>query len=669
MFDDLGLDWLIDEVEKFTDHIDLMSPTEFSEAFRYLKSESPVPGPMSFDFNPYMREIVDCADVRSPIREVNIKKGVKVTYSTCLDSVMFYFAAHIRTTQAMYISADKELAVSRLQTKVIPMLQQSGFGDIMQSIDESSSRKTGKTKERLEFIGGGSLMPFGAINANKMRDWSVEVALKDELDAWKQIVGVDGHPDKLTDARCNSYWHTRKIFRGGTPTITDPTESIMSRMDWQYKRGDQRKYFVNCIHCGFSQFLIWQMENDPEDVNNGWPEHYGMTWDMKGKKLDKKSVRYICKKCGGAHKEHDKETLFSPDHGAKWIPTAEPVDPTIRSYHLPGLYAPVNTKAWADMVVDWLDAWNVETGKIRDHIAMREFYNNTMGEPWKIIGGEKIPLESVSAHRRAYAYGEVPNTYAEKHSGSKILFLTCQVDVHDKFLSVTVMGWTRDARCYVIDYYKIKAESEFDKCTEEGSSVWATLREVIDDKVYTADDGHTYRIMTTLIDSNGRANSAVVMFCSEWEVGVIPILGRGEADKQTSIKEFQPFKTQAQTQGYKILVDYYKNRLAPVLKREWIEGATVQDRYHFNVPYNMRKDQLEELTAETLLKKTDTRSGQVSYYWHRPSGRRNELWDLLVYGHAAVDIIAYNTCIQVFELETIDWAQFWDFMENNLLES
>ena len=60
------------------------------------------------------------------------------------------------------------------------------------------------------------------------------------------------------------------------------------------------------------------------------------------------------------------------------------------------------------------------------------------------------------------------------------------------------------------------------------------------------------------------------------------------------------------------------------------------------------------------VEKTDDK-GNVTQYWHRPGNAANELWDLLNYGHANVEVFAWFICIQHFELEKFDWADFWKF--------
>ena len=652
---DVGADWLADEVELLTDHVEHIKPSDFNEATRYLpESVTSIPGYIRYDVNPFMREIIDCADINSPVREVNLKKGVQITYSTMLESVTLYFAAHIKTLPMMYITADKELAKARIENNYLPMFNQSELGHIIRSSDEGNSRKTGKTANHVQFAGGSYLVPFGAKTADKMRSFSIAVMMKDEIDAWPDTVGKDGDPDKLSDGRCKGYWDRRKIFRGSTPLIKSH-----SKIEKAYKRGDQRRYMVNCLGCGLSQELRWKKEDKETGLIGGFK------WDMEEGTLDLDSVRYCCRKCGHEHREHDKEKLFSADHGAYWKPTARPAEPGIRSYHLPAFYSPIGMAPWSSLVSEYLEAYDDKEQKVKDISAYQVFYNNVLAEPFEIMGS-KIRFTSVSAHRRAvYRLGQIPNGYAAQHSGSPILFLTCQVDVHKKNLAVSVMGWTRDAKPYIITYDRYEVTGDEDDCSEISSPVWGRLRALIEETEFVADDGKKYKIALTLVDA-GYANDTVTTFCQDYASGVYPILGRDRPAKNQAIKEFSEFTTQSGTKGYRILVDHYKDRLAPVLRREWTEGDGGQKAYHFNTPVDITDKQLKELTVETRRERQDEK-GNTTYYWHRPGNARNELWDLLVYGHAGVEIMAWIICIQHFKLETIDWPVFWDYIENEKL--
>lgn len=651
---ELGSDWIIEQMDGLTEKVTHVTPTQYNEEKRYLPaSVSSIAGFIRYDVNPFMREIVDCFDVNSPVREVNLMKGVQITYTTALESGIMYFAGHIKTLPMMYITADKELAKARIENNIVPMFNESDMGHIIRTSDTGNTRKTGKTANHLQFAGGSYLVPFGAKNADKMRSFSICVMLKDEIDAWPEKVGKDGDPDKLSDSRCDGFWERRKIFRGSTPLI-----DVNSKIYKQYKRGDQRKYMVLCFSCGYPQDLRWETKDKDTGVVGGFQ------WDLdEDGMLIHDSVRYCCQKCGHPHYEYDKEKLFSEDSGAHWKPTAKPVEPNIRSYHLPALYSPIGMKPWYASVADYLEAYDPKTRKVKDIGKYQVFYNNILGWPFK-VQGSKVRFESVSRHRRSvYRLGEIPNTYAAQYSGSPILFLTCQVDVHKSNLAVAVMGWTKSARCYLIDYWRFEPnDDEKYDCTNLECSAWGRLRDLIEQKIYTADDGSQYRITFTVVDA-GYETDTVNTFCSDYADNVFPILGRDRPAKYQSIREFQEFETKMGTKGYRITVDHYKDRMAMVLRREWVELAGDQPEFMFNAPIDTSDDQLKELTREQRRKKTDDRTGVVSYYWYRPQHAEQELFDLLGYGFAAVDMIAWRICIIEHELENVDWDVFWDYLE------
>lgn len=644
-------DWLAAQVLKLTDEKLSIKPSEWAETKRYLPpSVTSMPGFYSYDVAPFLKEIADCLAVDSYVRELDVMKGAQIGATVgVLENAIGYLIDHVKSAPAMLLTADSELAQIRVESYITPMLQYSNLSHLIRSSDESNKRKTGKTKTRLEWAGGGFLVPFGARNADKLRSISIQVLLEDEVDAFPDKVGKDGDPQKLAEARTKAYFETRKIARISTPLIAG-----RSRIQRGYLRGDQRKFFVPCKNCGEEQVLVFQGGR-----NNSDETPYGLMWDTTDEgALVPGSVRYVCRFCQHPHRNSDKAWMLPR---GRWKPTATGRDPEHRSYHISALYSPVGMFPWDAVVRDWLEAWDEDNKTVRDVGLFQEFYNNILGEPFEVQGA-RIRFSSVSAHRRpVYRLGEIPNKYAAQYSGSPILFVTCQVDVHKKNLAVAVMGWTRDARCYLIDYQRFEVESGEDDCSEIGSPVWGRLQALLEETIYTADDGKKYAIALTLIDA-GYANDTVTTFCSSYAGGVYPILGRERPGKNQTIKEFAQFQTQQGTYGYRILVDHYKDRLAPVLRREWVEDAGQQKRYHFNAPVDLGDKELKELTAEVRREKQDE-NGNVSYYWHRPGNARNELWDLLVYGNAAVEIIAWSICIQHFELETIDWPQFWDYIE------
>lgn len=651
--DQIGAEWLIEEAEQLTDKIDRVSPVRFNEENRYLpESVTSIPGYIRYDINPFMIEILECFDLDSPVREVAVKKGVQITYTTLLESGAFYYMAHVKTLPMMFATADKELSHARIENNFTPMLNHSGFSHIIQSADVTNKRKTGKTSKHIQFDGGGYLIPTGAKNADKLRSYSICVMLQDEIDAWLEVVGKDGDPVKLFDDRCSGYWERRKIFRGSTPLIHGT-----SKIQKAYLRGDQRKYHVRCKHCGFSQPIRWETVNKETGIKGGF------VWELdEDGTLALESVAWCCAECGRPHYEYDKTRLFSPDHGAAWVPRAKPAEPNVRSYHLPAFYSPIGMAPWYKCVLDNFAGQDPVTRKVIDIGKYQIFYNNILAEPFRVLG-DRISRHQVSFHRRAeYRFGQIPNGYARKYSGSRILFLTCHIDVHKSNLAVSVFGWCKGSICYTIDYWRMESGSD---ASEISDPVWARVHELIETKEYTADDGCKYRIVLTLIDA-GYANDTVTQIASVYASGVYPTLGRDRPEKNQKISEFTQFTTQAGTIGYKIFVDHYKDRLAPVLRREWHEAEGIQPVYHFNTPIDTTEKQLIELTKE-VRKEIKKDNGETTYAWYRPGNAPNEFWDLLISGHAAVEIMAWMICIEHFELKNVDWLEFWRYVETEQL--
>lgn len=644
--------YLISKVDKLTDEIAFMSPVEFNEAYRYIPSSvSPrFAGPIDISRTPFWIEPLECLDVRSDVREVAIIKGVQTGYTTIpLEGGIFYVAGHVRTAPAMFATADLGLSNARMKLNILPMFQQSNMGHIFMSSDETSTRKRGATKEQIEWEGGGYLIPYGAQNADKARQNTIWFLFMDEISAWPDL--RDGDSVKLFKDRCSGVWDQRKILMGSTPGILGSC-----KIHKEFLRGDQRKYFVRCLKCGFPQILRKDGKHEGRD--------YGLRWEyLENGSLDIESVRYECANCNHAHMEHDKTKLFALDN-AEWQPTATAVQKDIRSYQLSALYSPAGFQPWYKAVTAWLDAWDVKNNRRRDVAALQVFYNNILAEPFEIFGS-KIDFKQASAHRRMfYSKGTINNTEIEKHTGSPILAVIMTVDCHKDNLAVAIWGCTKDLTIWCIDYQRFYDTSATGHETLDGVG-WASLSELIDSKEYIANDGKKYRISSTFIDASWKTE-VVYGFCSQYSAGVYPIFGRDKIGKSSSLTEFKEYRAKSGILCYNINVDYYKDRIAPVLRREWSKDHGKQGPYTFNAPIDITDKELTELTVEMLRSKQEP-NGSLTYYWHRPHGVENELWDLLVYAHAGFEIIAWSIWIRAFEAETIDWEEYWAYLERESL--
>jgi phage terminase large subunit GpA-like protein len=639
--------WLEQQFASLTTELVARSPSEWAEEKRYLPaSTTALPGFYSFSHTPYLREVVDCLGTDSPVREVALMKGVQLGGTVGgLENTIGYCIDHVKTAPVMLVTSEADLAKQRVDLYITPMLQASGLTHLIKSADETSSRRSGKTEQKIEWEGGGFLIPIGAQNPSKLRSFSIQYLLRDEIDAWPETVGKDGDPIKLSADRCAAYESSRKIFDVSTPTIKG-----QSKIEARFKLGDQRYYHVCCLSCGHPQVLRWRREIDGVIS--------GIVWELNSDgTLDRDSVRYLCEKCQHPHTNDDKTRLLNPANGAHWKPTATPSSPQIRSYHISALYSPVGMQTWATCVDRWLEAWDVERARPKDLGMLQVFYNNVLGESFE-LRGEKLRFEQVSDHRRigVYKYGEIPNKWAAEHCGSAVQVLTCAVDVHKDSLKVSVWGWTRGRRAFLVDYFTYEGVIE-----QLDDPAWAALTKLIEEKRYEGDDGATYAIAATFVDS-GFLTDQVYAFCAQWDSGVFPIKGREFGPKNAAVREFSEFTSTLGTRAYAITVDLYKDRWSAALRHGW-DTHGVQPAGHFNAPQDVTDKQLKELTVETKREKLTPQGKRIGFEWHRPNGAANELWDTLVYASCALDVLAWDLCVRTEEKESVDWFHFFDECE------
>lgn len=642
--------WLLQQNQSLTDEIPFLLPSEWAEQNRYLPSSvTTMSGYFDWNVTPYFKEILDCLSPYSPVRIVDLMKGVQIGATVAiLENAIGYGMAFLKTSPMSIVTADRELAQIRMESYVTPMIENSGLSHLIRSSDSNNQRKTGKTDRKLEWEGGGFLIPLGAQNANKFRSVSFEILLLDEIDTYPQRVGKDGRPDKLVFDRTAAFEATRKVFRVSTPLI-DQTSII--KAGW--KLGDQREYRVPCKHCGERQKLVQY------GVNKSDGTVYGIDYELQGDQiLVEGSVRYICRYCQGEMINDDKVVMLE---NGLWVPTATPISKDRRSYQISSFYSPPGMQTWDALVLKWLECWDIKRNIPRDIDLMQLYYNNVLGETFK-VRSTQIKYDLVIQHRRNdYVAGMIPNKLAIKETGAKIQLLTCAVDVHKRHLDVHVIGWVRGRGFYSIEWLVLEGD-----CEKLDDSSWEALRDLILDKEYVDEEGFKYRPQLTLIDS-GYNSDMVYEFCNEFTQGVHPIVGRESPIKNAAMKEFSQFESKLGIPAFNITTTIYKDRLQTALKKEW-DFIGPQPTGYPNFPADYPDRFFKQLTVEQRRQKINQVTGQiVGHFWYTPPNAENHSWDLTVYNSAALDMIVMNICTETLGIDQIDYKAFWDFCELEIL--
>lgn len=656
---DACLEWIQERFDALPEALDFYKPSEFAELYRRLPvGKSRVPGAYSFEHTPYLREIIDCLDPRDPTQIVSLMKGAQTGGTVgIIENAYIYDIGYLKTCATAFITETQDLATLRATEYIIPTVMLSDFATNLQSADEDNARKTGKTDKKLNWRGGGSSVFIGAKSVSKMVSLSLERLYRDEISKWPLTVGKSGSPLKLTEDRTLAFELSRKIV-----DISTPGTKGLCHIEAQHDRGDQRKYYVPCVNCGGMQVLRWQ----GVDTETGLV--YGMDWDTKPDGLPVEgSARYVCRFCGHRHRNADKVKLL-PDAAmggrAEWRPTATPKNSLHKSYHLPGLYAAPFMYSWDTAVNDWIEAWDPVERRPRDIEKLKRFYNSILGEPFQEMGG-KIKIQTVSKHRRSYYnFGEIPNKACADYCGGPAAFCVCTVDVHGNNLAVATWAVYEGKRLHLLEYMRLKGNT----ARIEDPGTWGELQNLLLHKTYVADDGRIYRPALTLIDASfkptegaagANRENVVLQFCDKFD-GVYPLMGRNYSVKAGAFKEFSETKTATGGPGFYVNVDIYKNAWSDALQVTW-SGQGLQPERFFSAPQDTTSEQLKELTKEYKAEIKGTDGVVRGYEWKRPGGAANELWDLLIYADAAVDIMAVDVARTVFDAKDVNWPDFWQY--------
>jgi phage terminase large subunit GpA-like protein len=637
-----------------------MEPSEYIETVRYLPPElSPHPGYYKYDYTPYLREIVNHLSPMSPTRKIVFKKPAQIGATVgILEAAIAYFIA-CAPTSVLYVSADKELVKKGMKVKVEQMLDSCGLRDkLFAQSARGNNRATGDTATEKEFP-GGFLHAIGAMSAAALRQMSYVVMLMDELNGFPLKLGNEGDPVSIAENRTNAFAEKRKILYLSTPTVLQ-----ISKINSLYLVGDQRNWNIPCPRCGQDIVMQWHIQGE-----DGKPA--GIIFEVEGAKqiLIPESVRYRCQKCGGEIWEKEKAD-YMPE--GKWVPTQKTQEEGLVSYWLDGVYSPQGMYSWKNMAYDWLKCWDMEKGKVKDIEKYRSFRNTKQGLDFE-EQGESLKIEKVLVHRRAnYTRNEIKNKEWEQETGSGALMITCAVDVQkaNNELLYDIKAWCNNAANYTLEFSNFKAEKDV---TDINDPCWRKLENLIENRIWTADDKKQYRIGITFIDARwGESTDTVYQFCRQYTSGVHPIFGEQTFKKNHGLTYMPVSKVVREKAGcacFRINTVKMKDRISRILNTSWYPEEK-QPMFYMNFPADISGEILNQFTSEHKVPLYDAKTNQFKgFEWRLMQGRDNHAFDTAVYQFAAIEMVADNTCREILGKEALSWPHFWEYKINQLKEN
>lgn len=469
--DALARDEIIRTIKRWKTTAATEMPSEWAAANRYLpEGVSNRPGKIDHAIAPHMVEIMDCFHPYSGVKLVSVMKSTQSLATTTIESVIGW-AIKNKLHNILYIISSKNIAKMRSSAAIDVLIDYSGLADYVKPLSQRMKRKTADNTFYKEFHGGRRLMMTSYNSIADAKSFSWDLIIFDEIEEAPYELKGQGDPEKIFEMRGTTARHL-KMAKISTPTTT------MGRINRNFLEGDQRYFYVQCPLCGELQVL---------KIMSGGRD-YGLTG--RSETIDKieqmipDSIHYICQHCKKMIMEYQKGDMLT---GGRWVPTARPVNPEYRSYHISNLMSPIMFFTWYQVMQAFCETdWGQKITKFKN------FCIDILGEPWE-ARTEKKDWSELKDRAEKYPMGEVP-------AGG--LICTGGVDVQKNRLELQVVAWGRGLTGWTIDYQYFYGET-----ADRNARCWQDLQVYLRTKRYKL-KGITVPILLTAIDSGYNPKNA-----------------------------------------------------------------------------------------------------------------------------------------------------------------
>lgn len=576
--------------------------TEWAARHRVLPIDTPEPGPYRPLRTPYCIDIQNTMSTGSPFREGWAKKGHQLGGSTIGENFIGHAICSAAGSMLVVfptIEDGKQWELSRFEE------MRKSTRELRRRIRDADESGANNTKLRKKFP-GGVMRLVGANRVGGLKSSTIRYVKFEEPDEYASDIGQQGDPITLAKKRTSNFGNKAKIYGDGTPTVKDA-----SAIDRNYKRGDQRRWFLCCPDCGAPNWLDFKRLK--------WEDN--LTRDQLER--DPESVKFYCEGCGIGNSEHRwksrnyaRDPLWSEEECAQrglahWKATAAG-EPYVASWHLPSMMAPIGWRPWGKIAADWLAAQG-------DEEAIKAFTNNELGEVHDDKVKSELSAQIIQARAEKYA-----------HCPARGLIVVGAVDVQDNRLAVELRSYGRGEESWGLHHGEIYG-------SPASPEVWTKLRELLDAPIQH-ESGQMIRVDAAAIDLGGHHSADVKAFCRDAQLRgkhwfaiqgakpyEAPMLGKPRVVEFTWRGKPVPggvVERYVGTQRVKNLLD---SRLRAIV-------AHGPGYLHF--PLGYQADYFEQLVAEKRVWRRDAKTGKKVLVWIKGTAR-NEAWDLLVYGYAA----------------------------------
>lgn len=553
---------------------------DWADAHRRLSAEaSAEPGQWRTSRAEYQRGILNAFnDPR--VHTVVVMSSAQVGKTEILTNLVAFFIAH-EPAPVLVLQPTLEMSEAWSKDRLAPMLRDTP--ELAGRIKDARSRDSGNTLLHKSFPGGHITMA-GANSPASLASRPIRVFLADEVDRYPKSAGTEGDPVKLGSKRTATFWN-RRIGLVSTPTIKGA-----SRIETAFLSGDQRYYKVPCPHCDHPQRMVW--------ANVRWT----------GAEPD--TARYACEACGALWTDGER---YRAIRRGQWVATAP--FKGVASFHLSELYSP--WRKLAETVSDFLEA------KAGGPEMLKVWTNTALGETWEQAGADKQDPGKLQA--RALDYEPLSLR-------PEVLLLTAGVDTQNDRLAVSIWGWGKGERCWLVWWGELFGDPA-------EAAVWEQLDELMD-RDFEHPSGEVMRISGYAVDTGGNRTQYAYDYCRRAKLAGMPVYAIKGSNNRQAPAISRPTKQDIHLRGreakggidlFSLGVSTIKDTLAARLRLS--EDAPGYVRY-----YDAGEDFFQQLTSEHSVQRFSM--GQLYYSWEKVRrDARNEGWDTFVYAYGAARLI------------------------------
>ncbi|HUG36664.1 MAG TPA: phage terminase large subunit family protein [Candidatus Limnocylindrales bacterium] len=540
--------------------------SSWADSHRTLSTkESPEPGPWRTERTPYLAEIMDVLSPSSPVERAVFMKSSQVGGSEVLNNFLGFVIAHAPGPMLL-VQPTVNTAKRYSKQRIAPMIQSTPA--LRERVRPAREREGGNTLQAKEFP-GGILLITGANSAADLTSAPIRYLAGDEVDRWPVALNEEGDPLAQAEQRTANF-RRRKILLVSTPTVKG-----LSRIEREYERSDQRRFWTPCPDCGAFQVLRWAQVQWPEDK----PEE----------------AEYVCPDCGSCWS--DVRRLAAVGRG-EWRASAE--FRGTAGFHISALSSP-----WVRLgrlASDFLEAKKLPE-------TLQAFVNLKLGELWEERLAEIDPT-GLRARAEDYPADPVP---------AGVGIITCGVDVQDDRLELEVVGWGRGGESWSLDYRVLWGDPT-------GPALWGELDHALE-TAYEHAHGPKLRIAATCIDAGHLAQTVYQFVKPRFYRRVWAVKGRAGAGQPVMGRPRR--NNTAKVHLFPVGVDEAKTLIYQRLQvQEPGPGYC-----HF--PQRYGPEYFSQLVAEKV--RTKYHRGFPRREWILPPGVRNEALDCRVYALAAAE--------------------------------